>query len=287
MMFLRSGFRTRLICLGVAVLFSNAALAFDMLTHHNDVLRTGSNTSETILNQSNVTVSQFGKLYSRTVNGLIYAQPLYVSNLSIGGGVHNVVFVATMRNTIYAFDADSSTQAAYWTKSLGTYVPKTEIYSNGDNNMYPDIGIVSTPAIDKSTNTMYVVAMIKEGTNSYAHRLHALDISTGNEKFGGPVVISATRFNSFRQGQRPALLLANGSVYIGFASFGDLSPYWGFEMRYDATTLAQQAVLNVNPANTTGLGAGIWQGGCGPAVDASGNVFLVTGNCNSTAGRTP
>ncbi|MEI6231938.1 MAG: C25 family cysteine peptidase [Planctomycetota bacterium] len=267
--------------------------AFDMLTFHNDTLRTGANTNETILTQSNVTPALFGKLYTRTVDGVMYAQPLYASAISIGGGTHNVIFVATMHNTIYAFDADNKNQAAYWQKSMGLAVPYGDVYTNGDPNMYPEIGVCSTPVIDKSTNTMYVVAMTKEGANSYAHRLHALDIGTGNEKFGGPVLIttapingSSAFFSSYRQGQRPALLLANGSVYFSFASFGDLSPYWGWIMRYNAATLAQQNVLNVNPANANGLGSGIWQSGCGAAADASGNIYLITGNSNQGGGHT-
>ena len=168
-----------------ALMLSSAAAAFDMLTFHNDNQRTGANTSETVLTQSNVNASQFGKLYTRTVNGIMYAQPLYASALTIGGGTHNIVFAATMKNNVYAFDADNGATAAYWTVNLGASVPYTEVYTNGDMNMYPEIGIVSTPVIDKSTNTIYIVAMTKEATNSWAHRLHALDLSTGAEKFGG------------------------------------------------------------------------------------------------------
>jgi len=288
--------KNRLACsvvwFGIAFLSSSVG-AVDVLTFHNDTHRSGANTSETILNQSNVNATNFGKLYTRSVDGLMYAQPLYVSNLTIGGGTHNVVFIATMKNNVYAFDADNGAQAAYWTKNLGTSVPYSDVYTNGDHNMFPDIGICGTPVIDKSTNTMYLCNMTKDGTNAWSHHVHALDITTGNDKFGGPIKVTAPAvpnstavFNDFRQGQRPAMLQANGSIYIGFASFGDQTPYWGWLMRYDQTTLAQQFVFNTNPSNTNSTGAGIWQSGCGPALDASNNVFLVTGNSSQGAGST-
>jgi len=278
--------------LHAVITLASCASAVDILTFHNDTLRTGSNTTETILTPANINFAQFGKLYTRPVDGFIYAQPLYVSGVTIGGGTRNIVFVATMHNSVYAFDADNPNQAAYWQKSMGAAVPFAEVYTNGDQNMYPEIGIVSTPTIDKGTNTLYLVAMTKDGTNTYAHRVHALDLATGNEKFGGPVVVTAPPvsgssavFNSFRQGQRPALLQANGSIYVSFASFGDLPPYWGWTMRYNAATLVQQNVFNANPANVTAAGSGIWQSGCGAAADALGNIYLITGNGSQGAGR--
>ena len=281
--------------LALAVIYANVS-AIDVLTYNYDTLCTGANTSETILNQSNVVPAQFGKLYVRNVDGIMYAQPLYASSISIGGGTHNVVYVATMHNSVYAFDADNSNQAAYWTQSMNngaeTTIPSSDV-AGGDHNMYPEIGIVSTPVIDKTTNTIYLVAMTKLASPlTYTHRLHALDLSTGAEKFGGPVQIAATypysggvrTFVSKSQGQRPALLEANGSIYFSFASFSDVStPYWGWVMRYNAATLAQQAVFNANP-ETSGLGAGIWESGCGASADASGNIFLTTGNANGTTG---
>src|SRR5262245_56754046 len=195
-----------------------------VLTNHNDISRTGAHLNETILTTSNVNVAQFGKLFSRTVNGNIYAQPLYLSSVSIPGkGVHNVVYVATAQNNVYAFDADDpSASTALWQVNLGPPVPSGD---TGDAyDIQPVVGIISTPVIDPNTNTIYCVAKTKE-SSLYFQRLHALDVTTGQEKLGGPRLISASvtgsgdgsvggvvQFDALRHLNRPGLLLLNGNV---------------------------------------------------------------------------
>jgi hypothetical protein len=259
-----------------------------VLTQHNDNGRSGANLLETVLTTSNVNSSHFGKLFSRSVNGQIYAQPLYVSNVSIPNrGAHNVVYVVTMQNNVYAFDADDpSLSTPLWQINLGTPVPYQDtgtIYTS----MSPVIGITSTPVINLSTKTLYCVAMTKE-SGSYFQRLHALDLTSGQEKFGGPVAISGSvagtgdgsvggtlSFNPLKHLNRPALLLLNGQIYLAFGSHGDSSPYHGWIFRYDATTLQRQAMFCTTP--TGGMGA-IWQSGQGLSVDESGYIYLMTGN---------
>ncbi len=277
------------------LLLSITASALDVLTVHYNQERTGTNVAETVLNQGNVNVSTFGKLYTRALDGGTYAQPLYVSGVVIAGTPRNVLYVATQHNTVYAFDADDSNGASapLWTTSLGQSVPYRDAYINGDTNVTPEIGITSTPVIDKQSGTLYAVAFTKDPGPTYHYRLHALDLSNGSEKFSGPTDITYQQtigghvltFNPRRQNQRPGLALANGSIYIAFASFGDLglgeppeTAYNGYVMRYSATTMQQQAVLVAAPG---GSGAGIWQVGCGPAIDAAGNVYVVTGNGTS------
>jgi len=304
-----------------------------VLTHHNDIARTGANLNETILNTSNVKPGSFGKLFERTVDGQIYAQILYVSNVNIRDqGVHNVVYVATMANTVYAFDADDpGATDPLWSKNLGPSVslPDPRVGDGAYNDIAIEVGIVSTPVIslENSGNggdgTIYVVAMTKESNDptGYQHRLHALDISSGDELFGGPVQITASvsgskttidrtknpaqtqtqqvtrNFTSYLSNQRPALLLSQGQVYIASASFGDHdenenNPYHGWILSYDAATLQQTAVYNVTPHYIvvhslnnnrqvqTDIQAqgGIWQAGQGPAANAFGEVFVITGN---------
>lgn len=255
-----------------------SAEAVDVLTQHNDQYRTGANLSETILTPSNVNSTQFGKLFSYTVDGYVFAQPLYVSGYSIGGGTHNVCYIATMEDSVYAFDADSNT--TYWHKQFTggniTPVPIVDITANNNLNIHGDVGILSTPVIDKSGGTIYVLARTKNtSTTTYIQTLHALDLATGNEKFGGPVVISASGFDNKMQNQRPGLALANGNVYIAWGSHEDFTPYHGWVMAYNATTLAQVAVFNTTPG---GSQSAIWMAGQAPAIDSSGNTYWITGN---------
>jgi hypothetical protein len=260
-------------------------------TYHNDNLRTGQNLGETVLTPANVNSAHFGKLFSYAVDGYIYAQPLYVANVAIPGqGFHNVVYVATEHNSVYAFDADNRTPQTLWHVSfLGTGVTSVPSADTGTTDITPEVGITGTPVIDPASGTLYVVAKTKETGPAYVLRLHALDITTGAEKFGGPVVITAmingtgdgndgaghVPFNSLRQSDRCALLLDHGIVYIASASHGDNDPYHGWVLGYDAGTLAQVAVFNATPNESR---AGIWEAGNGPAADAAGNVYVSTGN---------
>src|SRR5215470_12708308 len=259
-----------------------------VLTQHNDASRSGANLNESLLNTSNVNPVQFGKLFSRSVDGCVYAQPLYVPNVSIPQqGMHNVVYVASEHNSVYAYDADDPAAAApLWQVNLGDSVPSTDI-SPDYKDMIPEIGITSTPVIDPLTGTIYVVAKSKDA-GGYHQRLHALDISSGAEKFGGPAEIAASfegtgdgnaggtiHFDPLLQLNRPALLLLNGIVYIAFGSHGDTDPYHGWLMGYNATTLQQVAVYNTTPDG--GRGA-IWMSGQGPSGDSAGHVYVTTAN---------
>ena len=259
-------------------------------THHNDNLRTGQSLTETVLTPGNVNQTQFGKLYSYSLDGIAFASPLYVANVSIPGkGTHNVVYVATEHDSVYAFDADGlSGSTPLWHLSfLSSGVTTVPCGDTGECGDIPtEIGVTGTPVIDPSSGTIYVVAKSKEGSSTYVQRLHALDITTGAEKFGGPVVIQATApgtgdgsstvtFNSLRENQRTGLLLSNGIVYFGFGSHGDQSPWYGWILGYNATTLQQVLAYNASPDSQ---GAGVWQSGGGLATDASGNIFFSTGN---------
>ena len=267
-----------------------------VLTNRNDNARTGANLNELVLSTLNVNPSLFGKLFSQTVDGSIYAQPLYVPTVTIGGAAHNVVYVATMNDKVYAFDADNNTGAnasPLWSQDLATPFGGTPIpignLTNGfvTGNIIGNVGIESTPVIDLSTNTMYLLARTLEGSN-YVQRLHALDIASGAEKFGGPVVIAASvpgtgggssggtlMFDPKRHNQRAALALANGLVIISWASHEDIGPYHGWVMAYNASNLQQAGVFNTTPNGNDG---GIWQAGRGPVIDSTGNAYFITGN---------
>jgi hypothetical protein len=261
-------------------------------TYHNDNLRTGQNNSETVLTPANVNPTQFGKLFSYSIDGIAFASPLYVAGVNIpSSGLHNVVYVATENDSVYAFDADGLSTTPLWhvsfLKSGVTTVPCADVGECGD--IPTQIGITSTPVIDPTGGTIYVVAKTKEGT-SYVQRLHALDITTGAEKFGGPVVLTAIvpgtgvdssggkeTFNSLRENQRTGLLLSNGVIYFAFGSHGDNSPWHGWVLGYNATTLQQVLSYNDTPNGSFG-GGGIWQSGGGLATDATGNLYFTTSN---------
>ena len=267
-----------------------------VFTYHNDNMRTGENLNETVLTPANVNSSTFGKLFSYPIDGLAIASPLYVAGVNIPGqGIHNVVYVATENDSVYAFDANGLSSTPLWHASFInpnagiTPVPAADTGETGDIPI--EIGITGTPVIDPSTGTLYVVAATKEVVNglaTYVKRLHALDITTGAEKFGGPVVIQASvpgtgdgasggqvPFNALRENQRTGLLLTNGVVYFGFASHGDNPPFHGWVLGYDATTLQQVLVYN-DTAN--GSEGGIWMNGDGLATDSTGNLYFITGN---------
>ncbi len=263
-------------------------------THHNDNARTGQNLKEYGLTPATVTPSTFGQLFSCPVDGYVYAEPLWVANLNVGGTIRNVVFIATEHDSVYAYDADSPSCVQLWQVTFvngNTVTPLSPSDINGNGDIVPEIGITSTPVIDSSTNTLYVVPNTKEtagavnglGCSStfpcYVHRLHALDLTIGAEKFGGPVVISPPNFVPLSHLQRPALLLANNTVYIAFGSHGDQCNYAGWIMGYNPSTLAQIfADALTDPTQFNCNKGGVWQGGAGPAADANGNVYISTGN---------
>lgn len=271
----------------VPVVVTNYAGTF---VYHNDNGRTGQNLNETVLNAGNVNNMQFGKLFSYAVDGQIYAEPLYVQNVSVAGqGVHNVVYVVTENDSVYAFDADGRAASALWQVSFLTGGAQTLNTDDigGCANIAPQVGITSTPVIDPQTNTIYVLARTKtvnqSGVPSYFQTLHALDITTGLEQPGSPVVIQATvnsnsgpvSFNPQTQNQRAGLFIVNGVVYISWAAHCDIQPFHGWIMGYQENTLQQVAVFNTTPNGSEG---GIWQSGAAPAVDAFGNIYAMVGN---------
>jgi len=249
----------------------------NILTNKMDNSRTGQNTSETLLSLSNVNPTQFGKLGTFNVDGYVQAQPLYMSALTINGATHNVAFVATMNNSVYAIDADTDT--LLWQVNLGPAVTSSQEGCSGVTG-FNQVGILSTPVIDPTSNTIYVTSKTFVSTTASAYSLHALDITTGLEKFGGPANISATigslTFTPLQQIQRPALLLSNGTVYIGFGSNGCDFNARGWLFAYSASNLQQLAVMTMQPDNS--YGSSIWQGGVGPAADSNGDVYLSTAN---------
>jgi hypothetical protein len=262
-----------------------------MLAYHNDLARTGQNLDETILTPANVNSAQFGKLFSYPVDGGMYAQPLYMQSVTLGNqGVHNVVYVVTEHDSVYAFDADGKVSTPLWHVSfINPLAGITTVPPPPGDDAFPagEIGITSTPAIDPATGILYVVSYTLENGKPF-YRLHALDLGTGAEKLGGPVVIVAytpgtgddtdgryVYFDPTWHLQRQALLLLNGVIYVGFASHGDIPPFHGWLLAYDARTLKQTAVYNVTPNGRLG---GLWESGCGPSVDAEGNLYVATAN---------
>jgi hypothetical protein len=259
-----------------------------VFTYHYDSQSTGQNTKEYALTTSTVTPSTFGLLFNCPVDGFMFANPLYVANLTIAAQTRNVVFLATEHNSVYAFDADSPSCIQLWkTSFLSTGISTVPPTDTGDGvSLVVEFGITGTPVIDPVTNTLYVVANTKEtvGTGCsqaspcYFYKLHALDLTTGAEKFGGPVPVAAPNFNPLAHLQRPALLLNNGIVYIAFGSHADLNTYQGWVMGYNASTLAQNfAWPSTVPTGGNNQGA-IWGSGNPPVADAGGNIYVVTGN---------
>jgi hypothetical protein len=259
-----------------------------VFTYHNDNARTGQNVQEYALTPSTVNSSTFGALFSCAVDGYLYATPLYVAGLNVGGQTRNVVYVATEHDSVYAFDADSPVCVGLWQVSfLSTGVTTVSPADVSEpNDLVPEIGITSTPVIDPSTKTIYVMAKTKEtvGTGCsttspcFVHRLHALDLITGAEKFGGPVVVTGPNFDPLTHLQRPALLLNNGTVYVAIGSHGDNGIWQGWMMAYTASTLAQQWVYHTSDPTTGNNGGAIWGSGNGPAADSGGNIYVETGN---------
>lgn len=268
----------------------------NVLTYQYDATRAGVNANEAALTKANVNATNFGKLFARSVDGVLYGQPLYVANVTIPGkGMHNVVYVATEHDSVYAFDADSaagSNAAPLWQVSFlnaasgVTTVPAADVDCT---QIEPEIGITSTPVIDAAVGTIFVVAMTKETTGGnvdYVQRLHALDITTGAERSKSPVVIQATyagtgeggttlTFDPKNYKQRPGLLLLNGTVYTSWSSHCDIGVYHGWLIGYDEQTMNQVSVYNNTPNANEGS---FWMGDAAPAVDSSGSIYLVSGN---------
>ena len=257
-------------------------------TQRYDAARTGQNLKEFALTPTTLAIpGAFGRLFSCATDGVSYAQPLYVANLAIAGGVHNVVFVATEHNSVYAFDADSSACTTYWKKTfLGPGVTTVPASDTAETNDIPfEFGITGTPVVDVASGALYVVANTKESGPSYVYKLHALSLTTGAEMANSPKVIQATvagvSFVPLDHLQRPGLLLANNTVYVAFGSHGDTSVYYGWVLGYDKTSLIQTGAFCTAPhPSLSGHGgeAAIWMSGAGPAADASNNIYLSTGN---------
>jgi hypothetical protein len=268
-----------------------------VFTYHNNVARDGTNTQEFALSPTTVGTAVFGKRFACAVDGATYTQPLWVPALNINGTVRNVIFVATQHDSVYAFDADVSPCAQLWKADVidtahgGSMVegpvPTFDV-GNGFQDIQPEIGVTGTPVIDPSTSTLYVVSKSEGPPGTFHQRLHALDLASGNEKFSGPVTISATvpgmgdgssggnvSFNPQTAHQRSALSLSNGVVYVAWASHEDKDPYHGWILGYNAATLAQVAVFN---SSANGSRNGIWMAGGAPAFDSLGNLYVTIGN---------
>jgi hypothetical protein len=263
----------------------------DVTTYHYDNMRSGQNTSETTLTTSNVRQAQFGKLGTFTVDGLVDAQPLYLSNVSIPNkGTKNVLYVVTENDTVYAFDADSvsgTTSTVLWSSSM-LASGETASDDRGCGQVTPEIGITSTPVIDRTRNAIYLIAVSKTSSGSYIHRIHALNLTTGADMFGGPTVITATYpgsganssngnvvFDPAQYNERAGLLEIGGTIYTTWGSHCDQYPYTSFVMSYSADTLQQTSVLDLVPNGNDG---GIWMSGAAPAADAAGNIYFISGN---------
>jgi outer membrane protein assembly factor BamB len=276
-----------LVAVGAVCGVSLPALAqVSVLTRNYDNQRTGANTSETILNASNVNPAQFGKVFTLRVDDQVYAGILYVPNLTIATGIHNVIFVETVNNTVYAFDADALGPPLWQRNFNGSGRPTRNTEVGQACGTYRDyignIGIVGTPVIDGPTQTMYFVTRTVEDSGT-VQRLRAIDILTGDDRPGSPRIIQASVpgtvgmvvFNPLTQNQRAGLGLSQGVVYIAWSSFCDTQPYHGWMMTYDATTLTPMGVFNTTP---NGSMAAIWMSGAAPAFDADGNTYVSTGN---------
>ena len=274
-----------------------------VFTYHNDDARTGQNRNETVLSPATVSPARFGKLAAYPVDGPIYAQPLYVANLRMPDGFHNVVYVATQHDSVYAFDADGGSPTPLWQAKFAdpaagiTPLPCADQVVECAQVLGSEVGITGTPVISISTSTLMVSAHTKEN-GRYIHRLHALDLTTGAEVAGSPVVIAGSFpgagdkgdmiengrivFNPYYQLQRAGLALANGVVYVPFASFATNRPYHGWLFGIDTRSWSIRSVFNTTPGT---WGGSVWQAGCAPAIDADGNLFFLTGNGHFDADR--
>ncbi len=286
----------RLGCVASLIAVAGLSASAQVTTSQYNNARAAANLSEKILTPQNVNAKQFGKLGAFKVDGAVYAQPLYLPSVEVPGkGTHDVLYIATEHDSVYAFDINRPGDPPLWQVSLldkakGETVPSQDDVQCGF--ISPEVGITSTPVIDLETGTLYVLARTKlrraVSSDEFSQRLHALAITTGVEKFGGPKAISASvpgtgrgsnngqiAFDPLKENPRAALTLVGKNVYIAWASSCDVDPYHGWVMAYDSQTLAQKSVLNVNP---NGSEAGIWLSDTGPAADAEGNLYVPTGN---------
>jgi hypothetical protein len=282
-------------------LSATCALAQVTTSQYNNS-RTGATLSEKTLTPQNVNARQFGKLGAFKVDGAVYAQPLYLPSVEIPGkGTHDVLYIASEHDSVFAFDIHRPGDPPLWQVSLLDKTRNEIVPSQDDVQcgfISPEVGITSTPVIDLPSGTLYVLARTKirhpVGSDEFFQRLHALAVTTGGEKFGGPRLITASvpgkgrganngqvAFDALKENPRAALTLANNSVYLTWASSCDVDPYHGWVMGYDSQTLTQKSVLNVNPDGTE---AGIWLSDTGPATDAEGNLYVPTGNGTFDAG---
>ena len=288
-----------------------------VFTYHNDLSRDGANTQEYALTPAMITTATFGKLFSCPVDGAVYTQPLWVPGVTINGAVHNVIYVATQHDSVFAFDADANPCVQLWQASLldtphGGTPNETPVtwndvgYCFGD--IYPEVGVTGTPVIDPTTNTIYLVSASESNptspgncfssTATFYHRLHALDVTTGNEKFNAPVTIAATvpgtgdgssggllSFTSQLHHNRSGLALSGQTVYVAFAAHEDATPYHGWLFGYSTATSdlrVAPSIFNTTPNGVAGQNGGadggIWGAGGAPAVDSEGNIYVATGN---------
>ena len=273
----------------VAILTVTAGI--DAPTYHYDNMRSGQNVNEKVLTKATVNYKTFGLLGSFTVDGLVDGQPLYLSNVTIPNvGAKNVLYVVTEHGSVFAFDADSASGATTKYLWMTSTVPAGESsdYDHGCTAVSPEIGITSTPVIDRGRGAIYVVAATRDGEGNQHQRLHALDVTTGAELFGGPTTISASYagsgadssngnvvFDPSQYLERAALLEVNGMIYLTWASHCDIGAYTSWVMAYSADSLQQTSVLNLVPNGNDG---GIWMSGAGPAADANANIFIAVGN---------
>jgi hypothetical protein len=278
------------ILLAMLVATTAAHAQVDVLEQHNDPARTGANLRETTLTPANVNPQHFGMLFKRILDDQLYSQPLIATNIKVGGGYHDVVYVTTVNNSVYAFDAnDATANAPLWHVNFGTPANLYD-YNFGCLDINGNMGIIGTPVIDAAKTTLYVVALTKVADHTpqayqahsaaqneyhFEQRIHALDLATGADLPNSPAIIRAPGFNPLMQNQRPALMLSSGNLYIGYSSHCDVSPYHGYLLSYNASTLRRNAVFNTSPH---GDGASIWQSGQAPSIDAAGNIYVITGN---------
>jgi len=282
-----------------------------VLTYHYDTAQDGTNQKEFALSSSTVTTATFGKLFSCAADGAVYTQPLWLKGVNIAGGTHNVIFVATQHDTAYLFDADARPCVTYWYVNLldtlhgGTSGEAPVTWNDVGHcygDIYPEVGVTGTPVIDSSTKTIYLVSASEanvtnpgncSGTSgNFYHRLHALDLGTGSEKFNAPVTIAASvpgngdgstdgmvHFNSQMQHNRSGLAESGGRIYVAFCAHEDATPYHGWLLAYEASNVQDQiAVFNTTPNGIGGADGGIWAGGGAPAIDGGGDVYVSTGN---------